>query len=225
VETAHGGTLLIEDATSLELSTQARLLRVVETRQVYREESNKAIEVDVRIVSTASPDLETMVQVGTFRNDLRAILGSATLTLPPLRDRQEDIEPLARHFLAPTEPNGPPLRMSPQLLDLVRTFTWSGNAAQLRDVIECARDICVGSTLTADHVDVASLQRDAPYFTRRTYEEQLRILPERERILAALIDGNPTLASSRLNISRDALMKMLDEHGIPRQRMGLLERK
>ncbi|UQA58458.1 sigma 54-interacting transcriptional regulator [Polyangium aurulentum] len=148
-EAADGGTVFLDEIGELSLAAQAALLRVLETKRVTRVGSSKEIEVDVRLIAATHRDLEVMCDAGTFRLDLLYRLNAMTLTIPPLRERPEDIEPLSMRFLMyANQANDRSIRgFDPAALALLRSYSWSGNVRELRNAIERAVVIAEGDTI------------------------------------------------------------------------------
>lgn len=140
VEDANGGTLFLDEIGEMPLALQAKLLRVLEQRQVRRVGRSQTVDVDVRFVAATNVDLEAAVKDGAFREDLYYRLNVVKLSVPPLRARPGDIVLLAEHFLrnfATTSHRSPPM-VSPDAWDALERFRWPGNVRQLRNVIERA---------------------------------------------------------------------------------------
>jgi DNA-binding NtrC family response regulator len=139
-EEADGGTVFLDEIGELPLSAQAALLRVLESRRVTRVGSTKEIPVDVRIIAATHRDLEAMCATAAFREDLYYRLNTMTLVIPPLRDRTEDIEPLALRFLVESnEANHRDVRgIEPEAMVLLQSYRWPGNVRELRNAIERA---------------------------------------------------------------------------------------
>jgi len=148
-EAADGGTVFLDEIGELSLAAQAALLRVLETKRVTRVGSNKEIEVDVRLIAATHRDLEAMCDAGTFRLDLLYRLNAMTLTIPPLRERPEDIEPLSMRFLQyANQANERSIRgFDPAALALLCSYSWSGNVRELRNAIERAVVIAEGDKI------------------------------------------------------------------------------
>jgi DNA-binding NtrC family response regulator len=150
-EAADGGTLLLDEVGELSAATQAALLRVLETKRVMRVGSTREVDVDVRILAATHRDLEAMCESGTFRQDLYFRLSTMTLKIPPLRDRSEDIAPLAARFLKQAcKANDSAVRaIDRDALSLLERYTWPGNVRELRSAIERAVVIAEGDTIMA----------------------------------------------------------------------------
>jgi DNA-binding NtrC family response regulator len=149
-EAANGGTLLLDEIGELPLAAQAALLRVLEDRQVTRLGANREIHLNVRVIAATNRDLGAMVKARTFRHDLFERLNGIELRLPPLRERREDVEPLALCFLEQTgKANGRRLRGVDQAaLALLEGYGWPGNIRELRNVIDRAVVLAEGDVIT-----------------------------------------------------------------------------
>jgi len=144
-EQAEGGTLLIDEIGDLPLQLQPRLLRVIERLEVRRVGGNKSIPVNVRVIAATRRDLDRMVQLGRFRDDLFHRLAVARIELPPLRERDGDIERLARQFWA--DHGGDPDRIPAELLREWEDYNWPGNIRELRNAV--ARRLALGDLATS----------------------------------------------------------------------------
>ena len=131
-ELANHGTLFLDEVGELEPRMQVKLLRVLDGVAYYRLGGTRKVSVDVRIVAATNQDLEGMVDAGKFRGDLYHRLGQICLRVPPLRERQEDIVPLAEHFLRQSNPR---VEFSAGALNLLESHTWPGNVRELRNVV------------------------------------------------------------------------------------------
>src|SRR5207244_9766775 len=138
-EQANGGTLFLDEIGSMGLPAQANLLRVVEEGAVRRLGEKRAIRVDVRLIVATNRDLDSLTASGEFREDLFYRVSVVTLVVPPLRKRPEDIEPLARTFLAESvRRHRKPRVFAPGTLELLRAYSYPGNIRELRYAIEHA---------------------------------------------------------------------------------------
>ena len=151
-ESADGGTVMLDEVGELPAQAQAALLRVLETQRFSRVGSNKEIHVDVRLVAATHRDLEARVKTGEFREDLLYRLNTMTLSVPPLRERTEEIEPLARFFVdRANAANECHVRdISGDALDRMRRYDWPGNVRELRNAMERAVVIAYEDVITAD---------------------------------------------------------------------------
>jgi DNA-binding NtrC family response regulator len=143
--------VFLDEIGELPPAVQVALLRVLETKRVTRVGSNHEIEVDARLVAATHRDLEAMCDAGTFRRDLLYRLNTMTLTIPPLRERPEEIEPLALRFLRrANEAEGRRIQgIEPAALSLLRRYAWAGNVRELRNAIDRAVVIAEGEWISA----------------------------------------------------------------------------
>jgi DNA-binding NtrC family response regulator len=137
IELADAGTLFLDEVTELPAQLQAKLLRAIETRTFFRVGGVRKVEVNVRIVAATNRNLETVVSDGVFRSDLLYRVNGFQIDLAPLRDRPEDIEPLAQHLLKQVRAASPP-ELSPEALSALRAYSWPGNVRQLKNCLERA---------------------------------------------------------------------------------------
>jgi DNA-binding NtrC family response regulator len=222
-EAAAGGTLFLDEIGDLPLSVQAKLLRVLQERQIERLGSNRPIDVDVRFVSASLRSLEEEIAEGSFREDLFFRINTVSIHLPPLRDRREDIPLLAEAFLREfSGERGKEIEnVSDDALEILDAHSWPGNVRELRNVIERAVVFCRGPRITPEHLPPGL--RDAPPapppFTPRRQAEPLRRAVERaeiETIRAALAatEGRRNEAAEILGISRKTLWEKIKAYGI-----------
>jgi DNA-binding NtrC family response regulator len=149
-ELADGGTLFLDEIGELSSAAQASVLRVLETGRLMRVGGSDEIEVDVRLVTATHRDLEQMCERGEFRWDLLYRLNTFVLEIPPLRDRPEEIEPLARLFLeqARARSGTGPSRIQPDAIAALAGYRWPGNVRELRNVVERAAVMAPGESIT-----------------------------------------------------------------------------
>lgn len=146
---AHQGTLFLDEIGELQPSTQAKILRVLQSREFEPLGSTRTIKVDVRIIAATNRNLETMVQQGTFRDDLYYRLHVFPLTIPPLRERLEDLPQLAEFFLKRFREKyqRPVKALAPEVLQAYRRYSWPGNIRELENTTERGVILCQGETL------------------------------------------------------------------------------
>ena len=178
--------------------------------------------VDVRFVSATNKNLETAIRAGTFRQDLFFRLSGVTVTIPPLRDRREEIEPLAALFAAraAAEVNKPAPAISIEARGWLEVQPWPGNVRQLRNVVERAVLLCRDSVIGIEHLDLEGSGAPAqPTSSGEGLRSEMELF-ERQRIVDALqrCGNNQTLAAKMLGISRRTLIERLDAYDLPRPR-------
>ncbi len=211
-ELAEGGTLLMDEIGTLQPRQQAKLLRVLETGEVERVGASRARRVDVRILSATNADLGAEVAAGRFREDLLFRLNTIEIRLPPLRERSEDIQSLAEHFLRryAARYRKPLGGFEPEALAALQSHPWPGNVRELDHTLERAVLMAQGSLLRAG--DLGLRGSGAP--------ARLEDLPledvERVLIRKALErhEGNVSAAAKALGLSRSALYRRLQHHGL-----------
>ncbi|BAN27586.1 sigma-54-dependent transcriptional regulator [Caballeronia insecticola] len=225
-EEAHGGTLFLDEVGDMPLAMQAKLLRVLQERQVTPLGTNRPVAVDVRVVAATHRDLPSMVAAGTFRQDLLYRLDVIPLHLPPLRERVADILPLAEHFLSMLAPSADAARkrLSADAQRLLVTFAWPGNVRELANAMERASALAPAALLTRDDFaflfDTATkTSGDGDAIPVGLAELPLNdALAQLERALIAralaLSDGNRAEAARRLGISRQSLYTRLANLGM-----------
>jgi two-component system, NtrC family, response regulator AtoC len=164
-ETADGGTVFLDDVGDLSLSIQVKLLRVLEDRAITRVGGNRARRVDVRFIAATDRDLEAEIETGHFRQDLYYRLNGIAITLPPLRERLTEIEPLAAFFaeraVRPLQKSAAP-KLAPAALEILKRYEWPGNVRELKHVIECAVALCRGLLILPEHLPAVIREWDEP---------------------------------------------------------------
>jgi DNA-binding NtrC family response regulator len=223
-ELAHGGTLFLDEISSMKLSLQPKLLRVLETHTFRRIGGMSDIKIDVRILAATNQDLKECVDNGTFREDLYYRLKVMVINLPPLRERPEDILPMAKLFIEQNNKDFDKsiLGMSRAAEQWLLNYDWPGNVRELKNVIERAVILCQNNIITEEHLPV-ELQAAAEVEQRASTApaasgEALSLQDiERKHILEILekFDGNKSKAARVLNISRSTLREKLKQYGIP----------
>ncbi|HWE26467.1 MAG TPA: sigma-54 dependent transcriptional regulator, partial [Polyangia bacterium] len=213
-EAAHGGTLFLDEVGEVPASMQAKLLRVLQEREVRRVGENKSRPIDVRVLAATNRDLTAAVENGQFRKDLFYRLRVVELRIPPLRERRADILPLARQFLgtAIERAKRKMCGISPQAADQLVRHDWPGNVRELENAIERAVALSVGTQIVPDdlpeEVRVALPAVYAPGKVR-TLDDV-----ERDYILAALHanGGNRTKTAKQLHIGLATLHRKIREY-------------
>jgi DNA-binding NtrC family response regulator len=214
-ELADGGTLFLDEIANVPLNLQPKLLRVLETGEFERVGSSKTRQVDVRVLSATNADLNAEVAQGRFRQDLLFRLNTVEIHLPALRDRCEDIPPLAEHFLRQHSERyrRGSMGFTAQALDALRQHAWPGNVRELDHVVERALLMSSSSVVTA--FDLALQPTPDARLSSRLEELSLE---EAERILItkalARFEGNANRAAEALGLSRSALYRRLQKYGL-----------
>jgi len=177
-ELADKSTLFLDEIGEMPLEAQAKLLRVIQERELERLGGKQIIKVDVRLVAATNRDLQAEVKAGRFREDLYYRLNVFPILLPPLRDRPDDIEPLAEFFVAKySRNNGKKIkRISPKVIQQLRSYTWPGNVREMEHLIERSVLLTTGDTLQEVYIPRgASLEKQGPaQLANRTLEEMER---------------------------------------------------
>jgi len=150
-EIADGGTLFLDEIAEMSLTTQVKLLRVLETNEFMRIGSERVTKVDVRIIAATNKDLQQEVNSKSFRNDLYFRLKAVSLTIPPLRDRKDDIIPLTDNFIANYSERYklPEFKLTQDAIDLLLNYSWPGNVRELKNAIESALALSKTELITA----------------------------------------------------------------------------
>jgi len=209
VEKSHKGTLFLDEIGNIDLEVQKKFLRFIETKRIRRVGETRERDVDTRIILATNLDLEKAVSKGLLRSDLFFRMAEITITIPPLRDRPEDIMPLTEHFLNQFSINK---TIAPEVDDIFLAYPWPGNARELKATISKAALMTDTNTITVD---------DIP----RHLTNQMAISPgkpktledmEKEHILAILAEtgGNQTQAAQILGINRKTLYKKINKYKI-----------
>jgi DNA-binding NtrC family response regulator len=154
-EIAEKGTLLLDEIGEINVSMQAKLLRTLQEKEVTHVGGTKPIKVDVRVLAATNRDLEAMVKDGRFREDLYYRLNVIPITVPPLRQRRDDIKVLTEHFLRKHSANAPrPIKLSDDARRLILDYAWPGNVRQLESAIERALLLAEGDEITVEDLPV-----------------------------------------------------------------------
>src|SRR6266705_1998004 len=224
-EQANGGTIFLDEVAEIDSSIQVKLLRIMsEDRAFERVGGNQTLHADVRIIAATNKNLEQMVREGKFRDDLYFRLNVVRVTMPPLRDRKEDIPILVRGFLRHfcKENEKPLLELAPDAMDALLVYNWPGNIRELRTAIEHGVVMATGPKITLRDLPMA-VRRAATAklpggvspsvaFGQKTNPLDLRET-ERRLIAQALAatNGNVTAAAKKLGISRRTLHRKINE--------------
>jgi DNA-binding NtrC family response regulator len=210
IESAHGGTLFLDEVGEMPVTTQAALLRVLESHEVLRLGALRPVPADIRIVSATNSDLQGLVAEGKFRRDLYYRLAGVTVNVPPLRTQRERIVPLAKGFLdeAAKSAGMRAPALSASAMTSLHRHDWPGNVRELRNVIERALALSEGHPIESRHLLLDSSAAAEPS------------MDERQRVARALeaAHGNQSRAAEILGVSRRTLINRMEEYGLPRPR-------
>ncbi len=250
LEVAEGGTLFLDEVGELSTTLQAKLLRVLEDRQVRRVGGVRSRPVDVRIVAATNRDLEGEIAAGRYRADLYFRLNGFAITIPPLRERVREVAPLARRFarMAAAQAGRSGATISDAAIAALEAHRWPGNVRELRNVIARAVVLSTSGVITPEHLALDKGRASSPAVPAvapvaapaaappaapptpaapaaaplpDSLRDALHVV-ERQRILDALerCAGNQTRAAALLGISRRAFVTKLELYNLPRPRKG-----
>jgi len=220
---ANNGTIFLDEIGEMSPMMQAKLLRVIQDREIQRVGSDKTIKVDVRIVAATNRDLQDDVSSGRFREDLYYRLNVVTLKIPPLRERVDDIPILAQHFLNKySEKNRKQVKgFTPLSMDMFLKYKWPGNVRELENAVERAVILLPGDYISEKELplsitDVYSEGNLVVAFQSNTASTQSLEEIEKKAILAALeaSGGNKSETARKLGINRRTLYKKLEKFGV-----------
>ncbi len=210
-ELAHGGTLFLDEVATLPFELQPKLLRALESREIRRVGGQQSRQVDVRVVAATHADLRTAVNQGQFREDLYYRLNVVALTLPPLRDREGDVELLAETFISriATSYGLPVPPLTPELRAALREYRWPGNVRELRNSVERSLVLSPRGTLRLEEM---GLRQDAVRSEGALpFPATLAVLTRAAAVaMLQLTEGNKSAAARRLGISRPRLQRLLE---------------
>ncbi|MCA1592015.1 MAG: sigma-54 dependent transcriptional regulator [Acidobacteria bacterium] len=226
-EEADGGTVLLDEITETTQAFQVKLLRALQEGEVRRVGSNRLIHVDVRVIAAANRDPETEVQRGRFRQDLLYRLNAVSLHLPPLRERREDILPLARHFARRVRSTGRlTLHFSRDTIQLLEAYPWPGNIRELENAVERAAALGDHTIRPEDLPDRIREYRTTPAGEPAPQTEMNSLVSEEElptlatiegRFVARVLEhtnGNKQAAARILDVDRKTLQRMIKRHNL-----------
>jgi len=193
-EVADGGTFFLDEIADISPALQAKLLRVLQNKEIIRLGDTKPIKIDVRIIAATNKDLKQLVQENKFREDLFYRLNVFPIEIPPLRERRSDIPILVRHFIKKYSDRE--ISITPQALKKLESFYWPGNVRQLENVIQRALILCDSNQLTPDHIIIE--EENSLLDFKGTLEDFEKLL-----LLKRLkeYDGNRTQTAKSLGVS------------------------
>ena len=211
-EAASGGTLFLDEIGNLTYALQSKLLTVIQNRKVGRVGSNTPLPIDIRLICATNRNLQQMVTEGSFREDLLYRINTIHVEIPPLRERPEDIEPLARMFWERYAANyGNKLdRLSATALLTLQECAWYGNIRELQHAVERAVILCEGETLADSDFLLSTPTENAPENISTLEEMEINLI----RRTIELTDGNLSQVASRLGITRQTLYNKIKKYGL-----------
>lgn len=216
---AAGGTLFLDEISEMSISSQAKLLQVIQDKEYYPVGGTKLKQVDARIISATNRDLTREIRAGRFREDLLYRLKVFPIQIPPLRTRVEDIPPIIHHVLEKLNINYTQgrKRISPELMDMFRRYHWPGNIREIENVLEYGY-LCTNGDVIEKEVVLHLLEHVCifPAIDDSTEKGDMNGLQERERLLSALsrASWNRNEASRILGIDRTTLWRRMKKHNI-----------
>ncbi len=220
-EAAHEGTIFLDEIGDIPLATQVKLLRVLEEKEIERVGDQRAIPVDVRIISATNKDLEALITRDLFREDLLFRINVFPINCPSLAERIDDIPIIVQHFI---EQNVAKARkeifgLAPEAMEALLAYSWPGNVRELRNAIEYAFVLCPGNWIAKEHLPpkiIASSKKHLANNHRgaKTSEEQRNKLINTLR----MVDGNQSEAARLLGVSRVTVWKWIKKYRIDMER-------
>ena len=212
-EMADGGTLFLDEISNISANLQSKLLRALETGEFERVGSSKSRRVDVRIFSATNANLHAEIESGRFRQDLLFRLNTIEIHLPPLRDRREDIVPLATHFLRQhaSHYRKPFVGFDEGAIKALLAHAWPGNVRELDHAVERAVLMSSGETVRGSDLGLRTGREGAPRLEEMSLEDVEALLIKKA---LARFDGNVSHAAEALGLSRSALYRRLQRYGL-----------
>jgi len=216
-ESAGSGTLLLDEVGEMPLTLQPKLLRALQEREFDRLGSNQTVRVDIRIIATTNRPLEEAVREGRFRADMYYRLNVIPLTLPPLRDRLEDIPDLAAHFARLYAPAGKPVRLSPELIANLVAQPWPGNVRELANFVRRAVALAKDDEVGLEAFDCGKLL-PARAAVATEWKPGLSLGEMERRLLSMTLEatqGNRSRTAELLGVSLRTVRNKIREYGLP----------
>jgi DNA-binding NtrC family response regulator len=220
---AQGGTLFLHDVTETTFSFQATLLRALQMDEIQRPGSHHSTLGDVRVIAASNRDVEREVAAGRFRNDLFERLNGASIALPPLRERREDIPPLAQSFANRVYTLSPPVKVSVEALTVLERYNWPGNIRELEHAVVRAATMCEGTVRVSDlperirQYSMADITRTNGSGHQVEHDELVPLSRIQGRYVTRVLEhtrGNKQAAARLLGVDRKTLDRMIKRHHI-----------
>ena len=214
VEIAAGGVLFLDEVSEMTLAGQAKVLRFLQEREFQRLGGTRVVKTNVRIIAATNRDLQQAIERGSFRHDLYYRLQVFTIQLPPLRERQTDILPLAEAFLRDISRSmrRPLVALTQEATETLLSHTWPGNVRELRNALERAVIVCEGGAITEAQLSLAAPRR-SPQFD----EAEVNLDALQRRTIARVLNqvrGNKSQAAKRLGLTRNQLYERLRRYNL-----------
>ncbi|WP_018479520.1 sigma-54-dependent transcriptional regulator [Pontibacter roseus] len=219
-EAANGGTLFLDEIGNISLPMQAKLLTVLQNRQVTPLGSNQPVPVDIRLVSATNVPIYQLASQNQFRKDLIYRINTVEIVLPPLRERGDDVELLAQHFAAHYAPKNHKAipEFAPATLKKLKQHTWPGNVRELQHAVERAIIMAEGNVLQPQDFSFSGMELDAPWPAAvPVFDQQLPLSEIERETIRRVIEknkGNISKSAKELGLTRTALYRRLNKHDI-----------
>jgi DNA-binding NtrC family response regulator len=225
-EEADGGTVFLDDITEATAAFQVKLLRVLQEKEIRRVGSNVTQHMDVRVIAASNRDVEQEVEAGRFRKDLFYRLNTVSIVLPPLRERREDILPLAKSFARIASSSNPVVKFSAEVLELLQRYPWPGNIRELENAVQRAVALCDGTIRAQDLPERVRNYCEKP--ARETHSEIGSMKPHHREEWSSLAEvegqyvarvlaytgGNKQAAARLLKVDRKTLDRKIKLYNI-----------
>ncbi len=222
IEAAAGGTVFLDEIGDMPAGLQTRLLRVLQDQEFYRVGGSRPIRIDVRFVAATNKDLKNAIRQGLFREDLYYRVNVISLTLPPLRNRGDDLPTLVDHFIRrhSAAPGRRPIRVSPDAVNVIRAYHWPGNVRELENVLARATVLCPDQCIEPEHLGI-KLQRKLSIETDPSEGCSLDYHTVMEAYSRKLLEEalrragwNQTKAAELLGLQRTYLTRLIKQRGV-----------
>lgn len=225
-QAADGGTLVLDEIGEIPMNFQKTLLRVIEEKEFERVGESQPTKVDIRIISTTNRNLQEEVAKGNFREDLFYRLSIVPVTIPPLRERISDISLLIDYYLKKFQKGRAPIRIEPDVIEQMKTFSWSGNVRELANIIQQMTVFCGGHTITLDDLPPTLFLKDGIELRKGGGALQLMKMVsdlEKKWIVSKLkeTDWNQEKTAKLLGITRKMLTNRINKYHIKPQKIRL----
>ena len=216
-EAAHGGTIFLDEIGDIPLSTQVKLLRVLEEKEIERVGDHRPISIDVRIISATNKDLDDLVAQGLFREDLLFRINVFPLNCPPLVQRTEDIPMIVQNFIVQNGGKGAKTitGLTPEAMEAIIAYDWPGNVRELRNAIEYAFVLCPGGWIGKEHLP-PKIEGFDPKTSSNPKAKPGSWKNERDNLIKVLrsVNGNQSEAARSLGVSRVTIWKRIKKYGV-----------